>query len=244
MVCGGQTPPEQKWKTTLSSPPSSSYPLPPPFPPKHTHALPSIRSSGRLVRHQILTALLGYPQRRQDRWNNLCSFFSAQVSSGQASFRCIVGLIQGVTRIIQMFRKKLTTSLKLELLPTRRNLPPVTRRSFHLSTFFRFPRRWNSLSKPQCSLPVSLFFPNHLFFAILCHLPVFQKKKISVDLLHLPDDLLLEDRQDGVVVTHLLEHDPAVKLVAHFLEVEPVHTHTHTHENLIISQSNDVKSDS
>lgn len=44
----------------------------------------------------------------------------------------------------------------------------------------------------------------------------------SVNLLHLPDDLLLEDGQDGVIVTDLLENDTTVKLVAHFLEVEPV----------------------
>lgn len=44
---------------------------------------------------------------------------------------------------------------------------------------------------------------------------------MSVNLLHFPDDLLFKDGQDGVVVAHLLEHDSAVKLVAHFLKVEP-----------------------
>ena len=43
----------------------------------------------------------------------------------------------------------------------------------------------------------------------------------SVYLLHLPDDLLLEDGQDGVVLAHLLEDHAAVELIAHLLEVEP-----------------------
>lgn len=43
----------------------------------------------------------------------------------------------------------------------------------------------------------------------------------SVDLFHFPDDLLLEDGQDGVFFTYLLEHHAAVKLVAHLLEIIP-----------------------
>lgn len=57
-------------------------------------------------------------------------------------------------------------------------------------------------------------FQNYLFATSSC-------SQTSVNLLHLPDDLLLEDWQDGVIVAHLLEHDATVKLVAHFLEVEP-----------------------
>lgn len=44
----------------------------------------------------------------------------------------------------------------------------------------------------------------------------------SVHLLHLADDLLLEDGQHSRVLTHLFEHHAALELVAHFLEVEPV----------------------
>lgn len=54
---------------------------------------------------------------------------------------------------------------------------------------------------------------------------LFSCSQISVNLLHLPDDLLLEDGQDGVVVANLLEHHTTVELVAHFLEVEPEHKH-------------------
>lgn len=141
-----------------------------------------------------------------------------------------------------MFRKKLN-----HLLKTRASTNAAQSSSCHTSLlpsfyFLSFSSQVKfSFETPMFSSRL-LIFSKSSFFAILCHLPVFQKKKISVDLLHLPDDLLLEDRQDGVVVTHLLEHDPAVKLVAHFLEVEPVHTHTHnTHGYLIISQSKDVK---
>uniref|UniRef100_A0A8C6AGV5 protein disulfide-isomerase n=1 Tax=Monodon monoceros TaxID=40151 RepID=A0A8C6AGV5_MONMO len=41
----------------------------------------------------------------------------------------------------------------------------------------------------------------------------------GVHLLHLADDLLLEDGQHGPVLTHLLEHHAAFELVAHLLEV-------------------------
>lgn len=41
----------------------------------------------------------------------------------------------------------------------------------------------------------------------------------SVHLLHLADDLLLEDRQDGFVFPNLLKHHSTVKLVTHFLKV-------------------------
>lgn len=58
-----------------------------------------------------------------------------------------------------------------------------------------------------------------------CHLICFHVPKISVNLLHLPNDLLLEDRQDCIIVTNLLEHHTTVKLVAHFLEIEPKHKH-------------------
>ena len=166
MVCGGQTPPEQKWKTTLSSPPSSSYPPPP----KHTHPS-SIHSSGRLVRHQILTALLGYPQWRQDRWNNLCSFSPLRFHLAKLlSLYC--GFDPGVTQISR-YSVKLTTSLKLKLLPCSTIFLLSTRCSFHLSTFFHF-LAGEILFGPNVLFPISLFFPNHLF-AILCHLPVFQK---------------------------------------------------------------------
>lgn len=47
---------------------------------------------------------------------------------------------------------------------------------------------------------------------------------MSVDLFHLPDDLLLEDGQDGVIVANFLEHYTAVELVAHFLKVESAQT--------------------
>lgn len=41
----------------------------------------------------------------------------------------------------------------------------------------------------------------------------------SVHLLHLADDLLLEDGQDGLILANLLKHHPTVELIAHFLEV-------------------------
>lgn len=42
-----------------------------------------------------------------------------------------------------------------------------------------------------------------------------------INLLHLPDDLLFEDGQDGVILPHLLEDHTTVELVAHFLKVIP-----------------------
>lgn len=42
---------------------------------------------------------------------------------------------------------------------------------------------------------------------------------LSVDLLHLADDLLLKDGQDGLIFSNLLEHHSTVELVTHLLEV-------------------------
>lgn len=43
----------------------------------------------------------------------------------------------------------------------------------------------------------------------------------SINLLHLPDNLLLKYGQNCIVVTDFLEHNSTVELVANFLEVEP-----------------------
>ncbi len=126
---------------------------------------------------------------------------------------------------ISRYSIKLTTSLILEFLPCSAISSSVTHRSFHLSTFFRsFSHSWISI-RPQCSLPISFFFSSSKWS--FCNSVSSSCSQISVDLLHLPDDLLLEDRQDGFIVTNLLEHDTAVKLVAHFLKVEPAHTNAH-----------------
>lgn len=117
------------------------------------------------------------------------------------SFFAVCGFDPNMTQISQ-YSIKLTASLTVELLPVLRTLP-VHFFYFHSSVFTPLEFQSNRSS-------------SRLF--LFCHLPV---QNISVNLLHLPDDLLLEDGQDGVIVTHLLEHDPAVKLVAHFLEVEP-----------------------
>lgn len=63
----------------------------------------------------------------------------------------------------------------------------------------------------------NLLFSNDFF----CDSVSSSCSQISVNLFHLPDDLLLEDRQDGVIVANFLEHYTTVKLVTHFLEVEP-----------------------
>lgn len=64
--------------------------------------------------------------------------------------------------------------------------------------------------------------PPPLSFAILQnHFRFTVVFLLSVNFLHLPDDLLLEEGQDGVVLAHLLEHHPAVELVAHLLEIIP-----------------------
>lgn len=42
-----------------------------------------------------------------------------------------------------------------------------------------------------------------------------------VNLLHLPNDLLFKDGQDGVILPHLLKDHTTVELIAHFLEVIP-----------------------
>lgn len=73
------------------------------------------------------------------------------------------------------------------------------------------------LSNRNVLFPSPFFPPPNYLFAILSS----SCSEISVNLLHLPDDLFLKDGQDGVIVTHLLEHNSAVKLVAHFLKVEP-----------------------
>lgn len=123
------------------------------------------------------------------------------------------GLIQ-VLRQISRYPIKKNLLLNTRASTMQRNLFSVTHCSFHLSTSGRsFPRRCIS-TQPECFLPIS---SSQLIFSVS-----FSCSQNSVDLLHLPDDLLLEDRQDGVIVTNLLEHHTTVKLVAHFLKVEPV----------------------
>lgn len=156
MVCGGQTPPEQKWKTILSS---LLPAVPSPF---SIHC----SGSGRLVRHQILTALLEYPQWRQDRWNNLCSF--PPFPFHLAKLLCCVWVWSRHDADIQIFHKT-NHLLNTRASTMQRNLPSVTHCSFHLSTFFRFLTA-EFLSNPNV-LFLSTFPPNDLF-AILCHLPV------------------------------------------------------------------------
>lgn len=66
----------------------------------------------------------------------------------------------------------------------------------------------------------SLSFSKWLFF--LCRYSSSYGSQISINLLNFPNDLLLKDWQDGVIVAHFLKHYTTVKLVAYFLEVEPV----------------------
>ena len=154
--------------------------------------------------------------------------FSAQVSSGQAPF-AVLWVWSRRDADIQIFRKT-NHLLKTQASTMQHDLPSVHTLLLPSFYFLSFSRRWNSL-RTQCSLPHLLIFSKSSF----CNSVSSSRfPKISVDLLHLPNDLLLEDRQDGVIVTHLLEHDPAVKLVAHFLEVEPVHT---THRGIWLFQS-------
>lgn len=47
-----------------------------------------------------------------------------------------------------------------------------------------------------------------------------------VDLFHLPNDLLFEDGQDGVIFPHLLEDHTTVELITHFLKVIPENPET------------------
>jgi len=53
-----------------------------------------------------------------------------------------------------------------------------------------------------------------------------------VDLLHLPNDLLFEDGQDGVVLPHLLKDHTAVELITHFLKVIPERAETRGHRGV------------
>lgn len=76
--------------------------------------------------------------------------------------------------------------------------------------------RW-SITIILWALPV--LSSEHFLFATSCSstLPL----RPSVDFLNFPDDLLLEDRQHGVVLAHLFEHHPAIELVADLLEIKP-----------------------
>lgn len=74
-------------------------------------------------------------------------------------------------------------------------------------------RRRRSSAPPPLSFAI---LQNHFRFTV-----VFLRSLPSVNFLHLPDDLLLKEGQDGVVLAHLLEHHPAVELIAHLLEVIP-----------------------
>lgn len=72
---------------------------------------------------------------------------------------------------------------------------------------------WWQHRQPQASPPV----PES--FTVLSSLPWS-----LINLLHLPDDLLFKDGQDGVILPHLLKDHTTVKLIAHFLEVIPEKT--------------------
>lgn len=63
------------------------------------------------------------------------------------------------------------------------------------------------------------------------HSPVLtpRQPRSLINLLHLPNDLLFKDRQDGVILPHLLEDHTTVELVAHFLEVIPEKTEVWWH---------------
>lgn len=68
--------------------------------------------------------------------------------------------------------------------------------------------RGGSTTRPSPPVPES--------FTVLSSLPWS-----LINLLHLPNDLLFEDGQDGVILPHLLKDHTTVELVAHFLEVIP-----------------------
>lgn len=118
---------------------------------------------------------------------------------------------------ISRYSAKPIASLTVELLPASRAL------SVRFCTFIRlFSHSWNFNPTALFLSPFFFVVPEIMYFLFFllpfCHLPV---QTVSVNLLHLPDDLLFKDGQDGVIIAHLLEHDAAVELVAHFLEVEP-----------------------
>lgn len=67
---------------------------------------------------------------------------------------------------------------------------------------------WQLCPRPSPPVPES--------FTVLSSLPWS-----LINLLHLPNDLLFKDGQDGVILPHLLEDHTTVELVAHFLKVIP-----------------------
>lgn len=115
-----------------------------------------------------------------------------------------------------VFRKETSSRIKnmqhLLLQITRLHLPQNrgTRSFSPATTLMRSCVQSRSSAPPPLSFVV---LQNHFRFTVV-FLP-------SVNFLHLPDDLLLEEGQDGVVLAHLLEHHAAVELVAHLLEIIP-----------------------
>lgn len=130
-------------------------------------------------------------------------------------FFVVCGFDPGMTQISR-YSIKLTTFLISELPPCNAiSLLSHIALSIFLLSFIRF------LTAEFLSNSYLLFFPQMIFFFFFCNSVSSSCSQISVNLLHLSDDLLLEDGQDGVIVTNLLEHDTTVELVAHFLKVEP-----------------------